>query len=275
RVVDEGLFKGIQLPGSISLSHLFYADDAMFIGEGSDGNLKGYSCFIRSVGRVPSDSLFWCSILREVYKLKDKGFDFWSHVKKRIGNGANTSFWSECWLGDIYLRAKYPRLFTLEMDKEASVESKLHSLMESSFRRNVRGGIEQHLLEFRNFIDDLFLPSQDIATRWAKSVPFKVNVFTWRARQNCLPTRVNLVRRGINVESCVCPVCSSGEEDINHTLFRCDLAQQRGGPFGGLGIAPFLRKFVLNVRRSSTTLFFVLSIGVIVVVIKHLLGRIG
>nr|GFC15286.1 RNA-directed DNA polymerase, eukaryota [Tanacetum cinerariifolium] len=31
---------GIQLPRSISISHLFYADDAMFIGEWSDNNLK-------------------------------------------------------------------------------------------------------------------------------------------------------------------------------------------------------------------------------------------
>ncbi|GKC80750.1 RNA-directed DNA polymerase, eukaryota, partial [Tanacetum coccineum] len=40
RVVDNGLFNGIQLPGSVSISHLFYADDAMFIGEWSDENLK-------------------------------------------------------------------------------------------------------------------------------------------------------------------------------------------------------------------------------------------
>nr|GFA24679.1 RNA-directed DNA polymerase, eukaryota [Tanacetum cinerariifolium] len=33
RVVDQGLFKGIQLSGQLSISHLFYADDAMFIGE--------------------------------------------------------------------------------------------------------------------------------------------------------------------------------------------------------------------------------------------------
>nr|GEW12399.1 RNA-directed DNA polymerase, eukaryota, reverse transcriptase zinc-binding domain protein [Tanacetum cinerariifolium] len=31
--VDEGLFKGVHLQGSISISRLFYADDAMFIGE--------------------------------------------------------------------------------------------------------------------------------------------------------------------------------------------------------------------------------------------------
>nr|GEV69459.1 RNA-directed DNA polymerase, eukaryota, reverse transcriptase zinc-binding domain protein [Tanacetum cinerariifolium] len=40
-LVDEGLFKGVHLQGSISISHLFYADDAMFIGEWSDVNLKG------------------------------------------------------------------------------------------------------------------------------------------------------------------------------------------------------------------------------------------
>nr|GEY23076.1 RNA-directed DNA polymerase, eukaryota, reverse transcriptase zinc-binding domain protein [Tanacetum cinerariifolium] len=41
RAVDEGLFKGVHLQESISISYLFYADDAMFIGEWSDANLKG------------------------------------------------------------------------------------------------------------------------------------------------------------------------------------------------------------------------------------------
>ncbi|GJX99336.1 RNA-directed DNA polymerase, eukaryota, partial [Tanacetum coccineum] len=39
RAVSEGVFKGIQLHGSMSISHLFYADDAVFIGEWSDANL--------------------------------------------------------------------------------------------------------------------------------------------------------------------------------------------------------------------------------------------
>nr|GFC11235.1 RNA-directed DNA polymerase, eukaryota [Tanacetum cinerariifolium] len=38
--VEEGLFKGICLNGPVSISHLFYADDAMFIGEWSDANLR-------------------------------------------------------------------------------------------------------------------------------------------------------------------------------------------------------------------------------------------
>nr|GEX41989.1 putative RNA-directed DNA polymerase, eukaryota, reverse transcriptase zinc-binding domain protein [Tanacetum cinerariifolium] len=38
-VVDDGLFKGFQLHGSVNISHLFYADDAMFIEEWSEQNL--------------------------------------------------------------------------------------------------------------------------------------------------------------------------------------------------------------------------------------------
>ena len=34
----------------------------------------------------------WSSILRELKVLRDKGFDFWSHCKKRIGNGCDTRF---------------------------------------------------------------------------------------------------------------------------------------------------------------------------------------
>ncbi|GJV90311.1 RNA-directed DNA polymerase, eukaryota [Tanacetum coccineum] len=54
RAIDEGVFKGIQLHRSISISHLFYADDAMFIGEWSDTNLKGIinilQCFFFASG---------------------------------------------------------------------------------------------------------------------------------------------------------------------------------------------------------------------------------
>nr|GEX58273.1 RNA-directed DNA polymerase, eukaryota [Tanacetum cinerariifolium] len=41
RAIDEGVFKGVHLHGSTSISHLFYADDVMFTGEWSDDNLKG------------------------------------------------------------------------------------------------------------------------------------------------------------------------------------------------------------------------------------------
>nr|GEW23611.1 transposon TX1 uncharacterized [Tanacetum cinerariifolium] len=39
-VVDAGIFKGIKIDNSVTISHLFYADDAVFIGEWSQDNLN-------------------------------------------------------------------------------------------------------------------------------------------------------------------------------------------------------------------------------------------
>ncbi|GKD38272.1 RNA-directed DNA polymerase, eukaryota, reverse transcriptase zinc-binding domain protein [Tanacetum coccineum] len=39
RVVDDGLFKGINLNSSLHLSHLFYADDAIFMGQWNQDNI--------------------------------------------------------------------------------------------------------------------------------------------------------------------------------------------------------------------------------------------
>ncbi|GJT69646.1 RNA-directed DNA polymerase, eukaryota [Tanacetum coccineum] len=76
----------------------------------------------------------------------------------------------------------------------------------------------------RNFIDDLFLPSSDVATRWVKFIPIKVNVFSWRARRDRLPTRVNLSRRGVLLDSHLCPLVSA-MEDVSMFSFRCDGAR--------------------------------------------------
>ncbi|GJX13900.1 RNA-directed DNA polymerase, eukaryota [Tanacetum coccineum] len=52
--VSNGMFKGIRLHNSLSISHLFYADDALFIGEWSDLNVKGIinilKCFFLASG---------------------------------------------------------------------------------------------------------------------------------------------------------------------------------------------------------------------------------
>nr|GEX18614.1 RNA-directed DNA polymerase, eukaryota [Tanacetum cinerariifolium] len=41
RVIDAGIFTGVRIDPSIMISHLFYADDAVFIGVWSQENLKG------------------------------------------------------------------------------------------------------------------------------------------------------------------------------------------------------------------------------------------
>nr|GEY43063.1 RNA-directed DNA polymerase, eukaryota, reverse transcriptase zinc-binding domain protein [Tanacetum cinerariifolium] len=54
RVVDVDLFKGIELAHSLNLSHMFYVDDAIFMGRWSESNIdtivKVLDCFNRASG---------------------------------------------------------------------------------------------------------------------------------------------------------------------------------------------------------------------------------
>ncbi|GJR87788.1 RNA-directed DNA polymerase, eukaryota [Tanacetum coccineum] len=47
RAVEAGIFKGYKIDPSTTLSHLFYVDDAVFIGEWSHSNLKGIMNILR------------------------------------------------------------------------------------------------------------------------------------------------------------------------------------------------------------------------------------
>nr|GEZ59903.1 RNA-directed DNA polymerase, eukaryota [Tanacetum cinerariifolium] len=138
-----------------------------------------------------------------------------------------------------------------------SVAEKLEASLEDSLRRPVRGGLEQqqfselssivefvslsssldrwvcsmssdgvfNVKEVRIAIDDLYLPSHSESTRWVKAVPITVNIFAWRAWRDCLPTRTNLVRRRVSVESSSCLLCFAGKEDVHHVVFRCSLSR--------------------------------------------------
>ncbi|GJS96704.1 RNA-directed DNA polymerase, eukaryota [Tanacetum coccineum] len=165
----------------------------------------------------------WKSIVREVFSLNSQGIDLLSHCRIRVGNGYHTRFWKDKWIGDNQLCHIFPRVYALETAKESSVAEKLNGLFSDSFRRNARGGVEEHQLAQR-LLDEFFLPRDDIATRWVKYVPIKINVFAWRVWLDRLPTRLNLIQRNVSVSSLLCPICSSSSEDISHLLFKCSLA---------------------------------------------------
>ncbi|GJS19659.1 RNA-directed DNA polymerase, eukaryota, reverse transcriptase zinc-binding domain protein [Tanacetum coccineum] len=77
----------------------------------------------------------------------------------------------------------------------------------------------------RSLIDDNSLDVVSKATRWNRSIPIKVNVFLWRLMLNKLPTRVNLDRKGVDVGSILCPICSEDVESANHIFFSCEMAK--------------------------------------------------
>ena len=55
-------------------------------------------------------------------------------------------------------------------------------------------------------------------------VPNKIKVFGWRACQNALPTRENLVRCRV-VEDGWCEACKMESESVAHVLWQCGVAQ--------------------------------------------------
>ncbi|GJW91008.1 hypothetical protein Tco_0168561 [Tanacetum coccineum] len=129
---------------------------------------------------------------------------------------------------------RYPRLYALKVKKTVDVASKLsHENLTWSFRRVPRSGVKQDQLtdltisgrccflvtradrwywtldgsgEFsvasaRKVIDDNRFPKVSTQTRWIKAVPIKVNIHAWKVRMDCLPTRLNISRRGIDIPS--------------------------------------------------------------------------
>ncbi|PWA89092.1 hypothetical protein CTI12_AA113210 [Artemisia annua] len=76
----------------------------------------------------------------------------------------------------------------------------------------------------RIHLDNASLPDAYISTRWCRFIPKKVNIFVWRALRDRLPTRWNLSNKGVEIESILCPSCSSSPETIHHSLWTCSLA---------------------------------------------------
>nr|GEY88346.1 RNA-directed DNA polymerase, eukaryota [Tanacetum cinerariifolium] len=134
--------------------------------------------------------------------LKSKGFDFLSHCKKGIGDGRCTRFWLDIWILDKPLSVRFPRIFSLETDKSVTVAAKWEaSSFSDSFRRPVRVGVEREqwqsltsltdsvsfsssfdrwvfdlngdgtfqVKDIRSSLDEIFLPSSDLATSRCKS----------------------------------------------------------------------------------------------------------
>ncbi|GKD91180.1 RNA-directed DNA polymerase, eukaryota, reverse transcriptase zinc-binding domain protein [Tanacetum coccineum] len=195
----------------------------------------------------------WGSIFSSVKRLKDKGIDLLSLCSRKLGNGESTRFWEDTWCGNSPLKTQFTQVYNLESDRHCSIANRiplLHSDWCSALRRTPRGGAEMNQLEAlkvaivdvaltdqsdswqwsldvaagysmasaRVLIDDTMLEAGLAATRWIRHIPIKINVFLWRLNLNRLPSRVNLDRKGIEVDSLLCPTCQLDVETVNHNF---------------------------------------------------------
>ncbi|KAI3761910.1 hypothetical protein L1987_52333 [Smallanthus sonchifolius] len=56
---------------------------------------------------------------------------------------------------------------------------------------------------------------------WESWVPLKVNLHMWRAEMDRVPTRLELVRRRINIPDVSCVLCNTDPESSMHTFTGC------------------------------------------------------
>ena len=61
-------------------------------------------------------------------------------------------------------------------------------------------------------------------TMWNKLAPKKVNIFVWRVLKGRLPVRNELDKRGIDLNTLLCPCCDDNVETIDHALLLCNMA---------------------------------------------------
>ncbi|GJT96134.1 RNA-directed DNA polymerase, eukaryota [Tanacetum coccineum] len=77
----------------------------------------------------------------------------------------------------------------------------------------------------RKLIDEFTLSEVSSSTRWIKAVPIKVNVLAWKIKLDNLPTRLNISRRGMDIDSILCPTCDKAVESTRHIFFTCQIAR--------------------------------------------------
>jgi hypothetical protein len=77
----------------------------------------------------PNDSPFWKGLM----KIKE---DFFSRGSFKVGNGEDTRFWEDTWLGNKSLTHQYPSLYSIVQQKQVSVANVLsNNPLNISFRR--------------------------------------------------------------------------------------------------------------------------------------------
>ncbi|WJX73507.1 hypothetical protein P8452_57279 [Trifolium repens] len=182
-------------------------------------------------------SSWWRKIVRIREGVCGIGGDwFGESVTRRVGDGSDTFFWSDPWLGGAPLCERFGRLYDLVENKSSIVAEMFSAGWEGGgeawvWRRQLWVWEEEMLRECQTLLLPFTLQAQSpdvwrwqpdpdtgysvrsayqLLTShvsfplgeaedlvWHKQVPLKVSIFAWRLLRDRLPTKANLVARGI------------------------------------------------------------------------------
>jgi hypothetical protein len=195
----------------------------------------------------PRGSQFW-NTLQKIKRVLCLG------TKHQVVSGTSTRFWHDWWLGPRPFQDRFPALFAITADPEASVaQAAATGFWDIPLRRELGRLEHRELMDIRRELQTVGLRAGQDAIRWALepsgefsvrslylrlcqgtprkhygvlwriAVPLKIRIFLWQLVRKRLPSNDN-IRRRRGPSSGRCALC--GEmEDTNHIFFTCVLAK--------------------------------------------------
>jgi len=206
----------------------------------------------------------WWRMLARVREGVGEGVGRWfdDNTRRVIGDGRDTLFWYDTWVGELPLRVRYPRLFDLAVLKECMVEemSRLGwgERRARVWRRRLLAWEEESVRECSVLLHNIVLQDEvndtwrwlldnsggytvkgaytfitttgeplnrsPVLDVWHKQIPSKVSVFAWGLFQKRLPTKDNLMHMHvIQPENAVCALGCGQQETTNHLFLDCNI----------------------------------------------------
>ncbi|GJR16412.1 RNA-directed DNA polymerase, eukaryota [Tanacetum coccineum] len=205
-ILNSGLYKGIRIDESLTLSHLFYADDAVFIGKWDKANVITIVNMLKCFYLVSGLKI-------NIQKSKIMGID--CNKNSTVAEKINASSIS-CSFRRLPRGSLKEEQFSKLIE---DVNSVILSISNDRWIWSLDSSGEFSIKSTRIFIDDHFLLAVGAPTRWVSEVPIKINIMAWKVSLDKLPTRLNLSLRGIEIPSITCPICSCAGESCSHLFF--------------------------------------------------------
>ncbi|XP_058733030.1 uncharacterized protein LOC131604618 [Vicia villosa] len=161
----------------------------------------------------------------------------------QLSSGDGIFFWFNKWAGDFTLKDRFPALFMLSSNQEAVEAIELIEVLSTAKphgadKDKVKWGSSQdgvfsvkscYSLFRDRGLEDVITSDTQMALEmiWETNISSKLKVFGWRVILNRLPSKDQLVKRGIITtdEDKICALYSVDFEDLDHLLFRCSFSQ--------------------------------------------------
>ena len=205
-----------------------------------------HSKTLSQVAVKPTDSPFWKGLM----KVRS---DFFKRGSFVIGDGMNTRFWEDTWLGDSPLAQQYPLLYNIANHKQVLVAQALTQPLNINFRRTLTTNKWEQWLHLVSRLMDVNLSTEPDKFLWSLTtsgaftvksmyldflnghtkflkkylwkikVPLKIRIFMWFLNRKVILTKDNLAKRNWNGNKC-CSFCDA-EETIQHLFFECPFAK--------------------------------------------------